>query len=589
MLVMNEIDEVKSRLDIVDYINQRVPLKKSGRNFKGLCPFHGEKTPSFMVSPDRQSFHCFGCAKGGSIIDFYMEYNHVEFREALEELAQLAGVTLSKKASATPQEKKKEKLLEIHHLTSEYYHYLLTSHKVGENARMYLKERGVTEKIIKTFNLGYSANSWDGVTSFLKKKGYDSKDLELSGLFIPSQRGGYDRFRGRVMFPIRDHRGQTIAFSGRLLDPDIKEAKYINSPETPLYIKGNTVFALDITKQNIQKEDTVVLMEGEFDVLSSFQVGIGNAVAIKGTALTEAQIHLLKRYCKKIIFALDSDIAGDQASRRGIEIAERNGLEIYVAQMPVGKDPDDVARSNSVLLKTALTDALSLYDFYVASAIKRYTLHTAYGKKGFTDELLPIFYKIENPIIQGHYIRKVAELVSLPEQTVTDAMQKAGRNMKKGIKQTEEQEAKVTEDHTRERLLLALLLQGDTSQLILNMYPQLDGYRFEYTPAQHIIDQLFTVYSQTPEKTLPEVLDTLPPEYKDAIDQALLMDINGMLDEQGKLLKTIQNIIKDLKKRQLKSDIRIIREQLQSGEEVEQEQLQIRLNELIKSLQLLDK
>lgn len=586
---MNEIEEIKSRLDIVDYINQRVPLKKSGRNFKGLCPFHGEKTPSFMVSPDRQSFHCFGCGKGGSIIDFFMEYHHVEFREALEDLAQLAGVTLSKKASATPQEKKKEKLLEIHHLASEYYHYLLTSHTVGESARRYLQERGVTEKIIKTFSLGYSANSWEGVISFLKKKGYDLTDLELSGLLIPSKRGGYDRFRGRVMFPIRDHRGQTIAFSGRLLDPDTKEVKYINSPETPLYIKGNTLFALDVTKQNIQKEDSVVLMEGEFDALSSFQAGIGNVVAIKGTALTESQVHLLKRYCKKIIFALDNDIAGDQASRRGIEIAERNGLEIYVAHMPMGKDPDDVARSNPTVLKAAIADALSLYDFYVESAMKRHTLSTAYGKKAFTDELLPILYKIENPIVQGHYTRRVSELVSLPEQTVTEAMQKVGRNMKKGVKQTEEQEAKATEDYARERMLLALLLQGDTSQLIVNIYQQLEGYRFEYTPAQHIIDQLFTVYSRTPEKTLPEVLDTLPPEYRDSIDQALLMDINGMLDEQGKLLKTIDNIIKDLKRRQLKSDIRIIREQLQSGEEVAQDQLQIRLNEHIKSLHLLDK
>src|SRR3989339_1216632 len=385
---MGDADEVKSKLNIIDIINEKVPLKKAGRNFKGLCPFHNEKTPSFMVSPDRQVFHCFGCGKGGSVIDFVMEYEHMEFPEALEELAERAGVTLTKRKSETPERKLKETLFEINHLASEFYHYILTKHRLGEKALLYLRNRGITDKSIRTFSLGYSPNNWEGVYRFLKKKQYDDKMLEKAGLVLSGNSGMYDRFRGRLMFTLCDHKGNVVGFSGRVLDPAIKEAKYINTSETPVYSKSNVLYGLDVTHDAIVKAGEAILMEGEIDLISSFQVGISNVVAIKGSALTEGHVHLLKRYTERVIFALDADMAGDKAARRGIDVAEGVGLDMRVAIMPGGKDPDEAAREDEVGLKKALKNAIPIYDYFIESAKKRFDLTSAFGKQKASEELL---------------------------------------------------------------------------------------------------------------------------------------------------------------------------------------------------------
>ncbi len=587
---MSDIDDVKSKIDIVDYIGKRVVLKKSGRNYKGLCPFHGEKTPSFMVSPDRQAFHCFGCGRGGSVIDFVMEETHVDFREALEDLAETVGVTLTRNKGDSPKEKRKDTLLEIHHLAAEYYHYLLQTHKVGEKARAYLMNRGISEKIISTFHLGYSANSWDGVTTYLKKKGLDSELLEMSGLMIQSSRGGYDRFRGRLMFPIKDHRGNIIAFSGRLLEKEVKEAKYINSPETPLYIKGNTLFALDITKGAIQKEQAVIVMEGEFDVLSSFQGGISNVVAIKGTALTESQVYLLKRYAKKIIFALDSDVAGDAAARRGIEIAEKAGMELYVAHMPEGKDPDDIGREQPHVLKKIIEEAESIYDYYVSSAQKKHDLTTAYGKKGFTDELLPLLSKIDNPIIQGHYLKKVADLVSLPEQTVISAMQKVKRNLQKGLPAISASEVStLPQENKQELLLLALLLQGQREIVLSVIQEELGEYEFQSKAIIQIIRQLENIWKASPEISTSEALQMLPSEYMLIVDQSLLLDLHDVVEVHEVFIKTLRQTVRELQKRYVKHQMNKLTTELATQDVNEHEDLQLRLAKLTKTLRLLEK
>ena len=280
------------------------------------------------------SFAVANCGKGGSVIDFVMENERVDFVEALTSLAEKAGVKLERRMADTPEAKLKEKIIAANHLASEYYHYLLTKHVIGEKARSYLKNRGVTEKTITSFSLGYSANSWDGLLKYLKKKGFDESLLDQAGLIVSSHRGGYDRFRGRVMFTLKDHRGNVVGFSGRLLDPDAKEAKYINTSETLVYSKSNVLYGLDVTKAAIQKEGEAIVMEGEFDVISSFQAGVGNAVAIKGSALTEGHVNLLRRFADRLILSLDSDVAGDAAARRGIEIADRAGLDLRVASMP---------------------------------------------------------------------------------------------------------------------------------------------------------------------------------------------------------------------------------------------------------------
>ncbi len=548
---MSDIDEIKSRLNIVDIVSTRVALKKAGRNFKGLCPFHTEKTPSFIVSPDRQTFHCFGCGKGGSIFDFVMLTEHVDFSEALDTLADRAGVVLDRRPQDTPEGKLKQKLFEVNHLASEYYHYLLTKHAVGENARDYLKHRGISDKSVNTFALGYSANAWDGLTTFLKKKGYDDAIMEKAGLTIRGNRGYYDRFRGRVMFTLKDHRGNVVGFSGRVLDPTAKEAKYINTSETPIYIKGKVLYALDVTREAIQKANEAVVMEGELDVISSFQAGISNVVAIKGSAVTEDHARLLRRYAERLVFALDSDLAGDAAARRGIEIADRNGFDMRVASMPSGKDPDEAARENPGLLKKALKDAVPIYDYFLSSALNRYDKTTSYGKKKISEEFIPILAKIDNAIVLGHYARKLSSELSLPEDAVQESLAKYKAT---GGRMVAEKSAGAKEKQTLSRLekaevyALALLLQGKTTELFELFIASIPPDRLTYPPVRRIVESLALFLESHRVFLAKDFADTLPPELTPIFDEAFLWDISSILDDGERMSREWDKAIREVKK-----------------------------------------
>src|SRR3990167_7304762 len=295
---MTDVEQIKQKIDIVAFISEYVALKKTGANFKGLCPFHAEKTPSFIVSPERQIWHCFGgCNEGGDVFKFLMKIENLEFAEALKILARRAGVTLSGGFAQSRTAELKEKIYEVNHLASEFYQYILTKHPMGEKALDYLKDRKITDSSVKLFGIGYAPQSWDSLSKFLHKKGYAQELMQSAGLISKSGIGNtFDRFRGRLMFTLRDHRSNVVGFAGRLLDPDAKEAKYVNTPETSLYHKGELFYGFDITKEAIKKEDSAIIVEGEFDMLSSFQAGIPNVVALKGTALTLMQAKLIKRF-----------------------------------------------------------------------------------------------------------------------------------------------------------------------------------------------------------------------------------------------------------------------------------------------------
>lgn len=560
---MSDVETVRNAINIVDIIGAKVQLKKAGRNLKGLCPFHGEKTPSFVVSPDRQMFHCFGCHKGGTVFDFYMFYYHVDFAEALEELAHVAGVTLTRRFGDTPQDKIKQKIYEVNHLASEFYHYLLTKHAHGENARMYLKNRGVSDKSVKTFSLGYSPHSWDGLLKFLRKKGYDEALMETAGLIIKRQsvsassyQGYYDRFRGRVMFTLKDHRGQVLGFSGRVLDPKEKEAKYINTSETPVYIKSNVLYGLDVTKAAIQKENEAVIMEGELDVISSFQEGVGNVVAIKGSALTEGHVNLLRRFTERITFALDSDMAGDAAARRGIEIADKAGLDMRVIAMPSGKDPDDAVRENPVAFKKAIADAMPIYDYFLASVQKRHDATTAFGKKKISDELFPILAKLENPIVQGHYIRELARVIATPEETVMSALRRFSRTHVVDRKNEEISAPPTrTRGETLEFYMLALLLQGKTATLLEDLGDDVRPAYLSHPAIRTVVEKLQEYISTHNVFLLKDFLDSLPTELAPTVDEALLWDISPIVDDEELYGREWEKIIGELKKSLLKQKI----------------------------------
>jgi DNA primase len=603
---MSDIDEIKSRLSITDIIGKHVKLKKAGRNFKGLCPFHGEKTPSFVVSPDRQIFHCFGCGKGGTIFDFVMEYHHVDFGEALEDLAAQAGVTLSRRAADSKEGSIKQKILEANHLASEYYQYVLTKHALGEKGKLYLKNRGISDKSIKTFTLGYSPNSWDGLYKFLRKKGYEDELMEKAGLVLQSSRSDarssryYDRFRGRIMFTLKDHRGNVVGFAGRVLDPEAKEAKYINTSETPVYSKSNVLYGLDVTKDAIQKANEAVIMEGELDVISSFQEGISNGVAIKGTALTEGHVRLLRRFTDRLAFALDSDMAGDAASRRGIEIADSMGLDMRVVTLPSGKDPDEAARENAGLLKKAIKDAVPVYDYFLSSALARFDVSTAYGKKKISEELLPVVGKIDNPIVRNHYVKKLATTIGTSEDAITEGMRRAQRSTT--YKKSPEKAVETTVESTRpeklEIYILALLLQGKTVELFEDLQEANVLPEFTHPTVHKIMDALVSYLAPTEDAPVaPRVFlikdfaEALPAELIPTLDEAFLWDLGQLLEEREVFSQEWQWALKEFRRTFLRRKIYELTRA--TGEEGISEQklreLQVELKTMTDSLRSLEK
>lgn len=427
---MDQKDEVKSKVDIVEVISGYMPLKKAGRNFSGLCPFHSEKTPSFMVSAERQVFKCFGCGESGDVFTFLEKMEGWEFKEALEELASRVGVKL-KSFAPSAQSREKEKILAINELASKFYGHILNKHQLGERARKYLDERGVKPKAWAEYGLGYAPAGWQNILDFLVKRGFSGADIAASGLVIARQGYGkdgksfYDRFRDRLIFPLKDAKGTILGFSARILDQATKnEPKYVNSPETPVFNKGSLLFGLDIAKNSIRNNNEAVLVEGEFDVISSHQAGIENVVASKGTALTEKQVSLLSRMCENVTLCFDGDIAGDAAARRGIELLDMAGVIVKVVKLGNFKDPDEYIKKDAGGFAKAIRSAENVYDFYIESAVTRFDASTASGKKKIGAEVLPVFGKISDDLVRAHYVEKLSRFLDLDVGLVAQAVEK---------------------------------------------------------------------------------------------------------------------------------------------------------------------
>lgn len=485
---------------------------------------HSYTTPSFAVA---------NCGKGGDIFTFLMELEHLEFPEALHILAERAGVQLESRPAQSAAAKLKENLLAIHHLSEEYYHYILTKHVLGERARRYLKERGITDALINTFSLGFSPRSWDNLARFLQKKGYRQPDLELAGLVVKGRTGVYDRFRDRIMFPLKDHRGSTIAFAGRVLDPEIKEAKYINSPETPLYTKGNTFYGLNVTKDAIRSSGSAVVVEGEFDVISSFAAGVTNVVAIKGSAITEAQVRLIKRFAERVILALDRDSAGDAAARRGIEIADRAGLDMRVVAIPMGKDPDEAARENPQLWKQAIGKAVPYFDFLIDSAFTRLEGKEAFSKRKISAELLPILARIDNSIVQAHYVKILADRLAVPEETVSEVLMQTKVPLIQA--NTAVETTPQTKGHTEllEEHLLSLILQApDMKSALSQLAEKIDPSELVDPVVKRIFCALLDFAAEQKTVEIRVFAKILPEELVATLDRLYLSNLSAFTEPE---------------------------------------------------------
>ncbi|MBI4099993.1 DNA primase, partial [Candidatus Microgenomates bacterium] len=462
---MTDLELIKQKIDIVSLISESVVLKKTGANFKGLCPFHVEKTPSFIVSPERQIWHCFGgCQDGGDIFKFVMKMENIEFSEALQILAKRAGVKLSSYAPSKTTELR-DHIFAVNHLASEFYNYILTSHPLGQKARDYLTNRLITNDSVKLFSLGYAPNSWDSLINFLTKKGYTAADLEAAGLVSKSGIGHlFDRFRGRIIFTLKDHRGNVVGFAGRLLDPNAKEAKYINTAETAVYVKGDVLYGLDVTREEIKKEGFAVVVEGEIDAIASYQAGIKNVVAIKGSALTSGQVALLKRYTENISLSLDADYAGDAAAHRGIVTADASGLNIKVVTFAAAKDPDELIKTaGPALWREAVKKAANFYDFIIDSACKKFDPKSAEGGKKIVAEVAKFLSPIDNLIVKNHYLKKLTTILAISQEDLEMQIDKEYRQTQIGratpesspIPQSPKSRSSLVEEY-----LITLLLQS---------------------------------------------------------------------------------------------------------------------------------
>ena len=418
----NQIEEVKNKTDIVSLISEYIEVKKAGRNYKANCPFHGEKTPSFMITPELQIYKCFGCGKSGDVFTFLEEHEGMEFSEALKYLAEKAGVKLI--AFKQEASSEREKIIEINKNTLNFYDYVLNSHPQGKKILNYLtKDRGLKIDTIKKFKIGYSPENFDALSKYLmQKKKFTPTELAKTGLLVG---GGIDRFKGRVIFPLSDHRGNIVGFAGRIL-PWVKQdrAKYINSPDTEAYHKSKILYGLDVTKSEIRDSKYAVVVEGELDMISSYQADVKNVIAIKGSALTEDQIRLIGRFAKKIVLCLDSDFAGDEAAKRGAILAFNMDFEVKVARLEGYKDPDDIARKEPEKLKKAIDEATSLWDFIIESAITKYGINSGDDKAKISSEITPLLSTIQDKIVQAHYIELLARKLSVPVEAVADQVSK---------------------------------------------------------------------------------------------------------------------------------------------------------------------
>lgn len=419
------ISQIKERINIIDVVSDFLPLKKVGVNYKGLCPFHSEKTPSFTVNEEKQIFHCFGCGAGGNAITFLMKAGGMTFPDAVTELAKKAGVSIPKDDwnISSAKNDKRSALFEVNEAAASFYHRAL---KDSGKGRGYLEKRGLTEDIVNDYKLGYGGDGWDSLYVFLSKKKASLAMAEELGLIIPKKSGGYyDRFRGRIIFPIFDIHGQVIGFGGRSIDGS--EPKYLNSSESALFKKSDSLYGLTVAKKWIKEADEALIVEGYMDLLSLHQAGIKNSVATLGTALTAGHLRLIKRLTGNIVTIFDADQAGVKATLRALDLFLTEGVRARVLSMPEGHDPDTFVRETGAdRFRKEIKSARPLMEFFINEALKGKNADEIQGKLKVVDEVLPYIERLPTRIEQGHYLKIVSERIGVNEELLFKEMRKRG-------------------------------------------------------------------------------------------------------------------------------------------------------------------
>ncbi|MCO0598986.1 DNA primase [Peribacillus butanolivorans] len=553
-----KINQIREAVDIVDLIGEYVQLKKQGRNYFGLCPFHGENSPSFSVSAEKQIFHCFGCGAGGNIFTFLMDiegYNFVESAKVLAEKGKVPlDVEINKDSQRSNMPAGSQQMFEAHDLLRKFYHHLLVNTKEGQEALEYLLKRGFTEETIEKFQIGYSLDSWDFVSKFLLKRGFPAEFMEQAGLIIFREKDEsyFDRFRNRVMFPIMDHQGNTIAFSGRAMGDD--EPKYLNSPETPIFNKSKTLYNFHHARPHIRKKEQVVIFEGFADCISAVRAGVENSVATMGTALTDQHIQLLKRNTDQILICYDSDSAGLNAANRAVNMLQDNDFTVKVALMPDNLDPDDYIKEfgEKSFVSEVIGASLTYMAFKMHYLRRGKNVNNEGDRIQYIEEVLREISRLPNAVERDHYLRQLSSEFSLS----LDALEQQQRQVffaerKKGTlpqpaiqkKMTLQYEHKLKPaHHNAETKLIAHMLKS--RDMTFKIQQLLGQTVFHVDEHQAIITYLYAFYEDGHEPDTSFFLTYLPdPNLRRIVSEIEMMSVNEEVTEK-ELTDCINQVLK---------------------------------------------
>lgn len=590
-LIANEIvAQVLDRCDIVEVIAAYIPLKRAGRNFKALCPFHHEKTSSFVVSADKQIYHCFGCGAGGNAIGFVMHQERLEFPEAVRFLADKVGVTIPE---SSPQANEafafKQEVFKVNELAVGYFQQNLLTRKDApvEKAREYLKNRGVHLEDVKQFNLGFALDEWDGLLNFLKEKNVNLKLIERSGLVIPreNKEGYYDRFRDRIVFPIFDVKSQCIGFGARTMKDD-QGAKYINSPDTPVYTKGQHLFGLQLTRNAVAKKDFAIVVEGYMDMIIPFQLGVDNIVASLGTALTVEQIRLLRRYTNNIVMLFDADKAGQAAIIRSLDLLIEQEMNVRVAKLATDEDPDSFIRKFGLAeFDKCIQNAQTLFDFKLQWLMAQLDSKNIEQRAEICNQMLATLYKIKNEVVRFGYIRQLAERLGLPEQVLMNEGKKieSSAYSKERTEQKQQPKPLAAQPVNPVELHLLTLLVHDPD-LIAYAKAKMLPSELSDGRIRAIIEKLYELKDTEAGISVASFLNY----FDDPQLQRIILNISAQEAPPGNApVKILEDCILRVKKDQLKAKrqnlSQLIHQAEVSGDAQRLEQLKEEFNQLIKS------
>ncbi len=581
----DKIQEVRDATDIVEVISQYVSLKKRGKGFTGLCPFHEEKTPSFHVDPVRSFYHCFGCHEGGNVFTFLMKMERVGFPEALRSLAEKAGITLPRVDSDNVHEKETEALYHAHQMAADFFKQCLYETKGGKKALEYLKNRGFDSKEMQQFDLGYAPNLWDGLIQKAQRDSVPNPILHKGGLIREKQNGkGFiDRFRGRLMFPIKSPSGRIIAFGGRTLIEGDRIPKYLNSPETQIYHKSYVLYGLYEARDAIRKKDSAIFVEGYTDVMRMHQCGFENCIATSGTALTPEQTRLVRRYTQNVILLFDGDSAGLSAALRGVDILLNAGLSVRIAPLSSGEDPDSFLKTKGIeALQKMIDQAMHFIDFEIDLLKKNKQFETSTDKARASRQLVESVSNVQDTVERALFIQEIAEKLNVEEKFLIDHLKPVEKDEVKKIEETQAQSL----TRLAEQGILQVLLQDGvkTAEVV---------YRFvEPEDFEHLIEkELFQNLKESYLKGKILELESLQKKYIDQPAYAHFfteLSLKQIEDEEKRLQYGMDCVIQ-LKSHRIKSKISEIQIKLKSssdGQEIEKDkQIWMDLQTMLRSIQ----